>query len=224
MHTQTHPHGSYITRTSGPCEEWDRHTLSFRVQLNVLCSGENSWNPKAKFIVSVMSNFTNIEITKFARTLHRELWLKEVMNAAVLFQKSNENNGTYMQGTTSDSAKGTYFELHTWYPYENSDRCNPAKGTVPVNVFTVRYFNDIRRSDMFRRYNYKNFHKCPFKVFVRTMYPLVYVPKHVRYNDSYNQRVDKEGMETEMLKVIGNALNMSLDIAEIRSVLLSVSA
>ena len=43
------------------------------------------------------------------------------MNDVVLFLKSNEHNGVYMQGNTTDSEQGTYFELHTWYPYENSD-------------------------------------------------------------------------------------------------------
>ena len=113
MHKQTHPHGSYIILISGPCREWDRHILLFWVQLHELILGDNSWNPKAKFIVSVMSNCAHNEITKFSRALLRELWFRGVMNAAVLFLKSNEHNDIYMQGNTSDSAQGTYFELHT---------------------------------------------------------------------------------------------------------------
>ena len=216
MHTQTHPHGSYIIFISGPCKELNLNTLFFRVQLNELSFGKNSWNPKAKFIVSIMSNCTHTENTKFSKVLLTELWFREVMNAAVIFLMSNKHGGIYMQENTSDSAQGTYLELHTWYPYENSERCNPTEGTVPVKVFTVRHLSDIRRSDIFRGYNNKNFQGCPFKVFVRTMYPLVYPPKHVRYNDSYNQTVYEEGIEIEMLKLIGNALNMSLDIVGFR--------
>jgi hypothetical protein len=134
------------------------------------------------------------------------------MYAAVIFLKSNEHGVLYMQGNTTDSTQGTYLELHTWYPYENSDRCNPTEGTVPVKVFTVRNSTDIRGSDLYRRYNDRNFHGCPFKVFVRELSPLVYPPKHVPYNDSYNQTVYEEGMEIEMLKLIGNALNMSFNI------------
>jgi hypothetical protein len=47
----------------------------------------------------------------------------------------------------------------------------------------------------------------------------VYPPQLVRYNDSYNQTEHDEGFEIEMLKVIGNALNMSLDIASVGEVL-----
>jgi len=223
MHTQTHPHASYIIIISGPCKEMDRNTLLFWMQLNDLTLGDNSWNPKAKFIVSVMSNCSHTENKKFSRTLLRELWFREVMNAAIIFFKSNEHSGIYMHQNTTVSTQGTYLELHTWYPYENSERCNPAEGTVPVKVFTVRHKSDIRRSDIFRGYDDKDFKGCPFKVYVTTMYPLVYPPKQVRYNGSYTQTVYEEGMEIEMLKIIGNSLNMSLDITESQGVIFLVS-
>jgi len=222
MYTEIHPHGSYIILISGPCKLWELHIFHFWVQLNYLSIGDNTWhiwNPNAKFIVSVMSNCTHMENTNFSRSLLTELWFREVMNAAVLFLKSKEQDNIDMQGKPVDSAQGTYLELHTWYPYENSDRCNPTEGTVPVKVFTVRHSKDIRRSDIFRGHNVKNFQGCPFKVYVTEIFPLVYPPKLVRYNDSHNQRGYEEGMEIEMLKVIGNSLNMSLDIAEFREVL-----
>ena len=223
MYTEIHPHGSYIILISGPCKLWEIHALRFWLQLNHLYLGDSTWNPKAKFIVSVMSNCTHAENTKFSSILLKELWFRGVMNAAVLFLKSKENGGLYMQGNTTDSAQGTYLELHTWYPYENSDRCNPVEGTVPVKVFTVRNLNDIGRTDIYSGYNVNNFRGCPFKVYVRELFPLVYPPKYVRYNDTYNQTVYDKGMEIEMLKVIGNTLNMSLDIAGLVEVLKSES-
>ena len=167
MYTEIHPHGSYIILISGPCKLWEIHALRFWLQLNHLYLGDSTWNPKAKFIVSVMSNCTHAENTKFSSILLKELWFRGVMNAAVLFLKSKENGGLYMQGNTTDSAQGTYLELHTWYPYENSDRCNPVEGTVPVKVFTVRNLNDIGRTDIYSGYNVNNFRGCPFKVYVR---------------------------------------------------------
>jgi hypothetical protein len=146
------------------------------------------------------------------------------MNAAVLFLKSNEHSGVYVQGNATDSTQENYLELHTWYPNENSHRCNPPEGTVPVKVFTVRNGSDIRRNDIFRGFNDKNFQGCSFKVLVREMSPLAYPPKHVWYNDSYIQTVYEEGMETEMLKLIGNVLNMSLDIAGIEDAILFLRA
>jgi len=134
-----------------------------------------------------------LQNTKFSRAILNELWLHEVIHTVVVFLKSNKQAGNDLQQNTTFSVQDKYLELHTWYPYENSERCNPTEGTVPVKVFTVRNLSDIRRSDIFRRYINKNFHTCPFKVYVRTMFPLVYRPKLVRYNDSYSQTVYEEG-------------------------------
>jgi hypothetical protein len=73
------------------------------------------------------------------------IWNYLVINTAVLFLKSNEHGGNDLQQNSNDSAQGTYFELHTWYPYENSDRCNPADDTVPVKVFTVRNLSESEK-------------------------------------------------------------------------------
>jgi len=146
MYTEIHTRGGYIILISGPCNVCEEHILRFWRLLYELPVGENtwnSWNPKSKFIVSVMSNCTHIEKTKLSRALLTEFWLKEVMNATVLFLKSNEHGGIYMQGNTIDSAQGTYLELHTWYPYENSDSCNAAEGNVHVKVFTVHNLSDM---------------------------------------------------------------------------------
>jgi hypothetical protein len=74
-----------------------------------------------------------------------------------------------LQQNTVYSEQGTYLEWYVWYPYENSDRCNPAEGTVPVKVFTVRNCSNIRRRDIFRGYIEKNFDGCPIKVYTRIM-------------------------------------------------------
>ena len=141
------------------------HISRYRQQLYDLFVGKNvwhSWNTGDTFIVSVTSNCTHKENTKFSRAILNQLSLYEVMNAAVLFLKSNAQAGSNLQQNTTDSAQGTYWELHTWYPYENSDRCNPTEGTVTVKVFTVRNLSDIMRSDIFKGYSDKNFHTRPF--------------------------------------------------------------
>ena len=154
---------------------------------------ENSWNPRAKFVVSIMSRCTHKTNTNFSRDILYELWLKEVMNATVLFLKSNEQADNDLQQNTNNSAQDTYLELHTCYPYENSDRCNPAEGTVPVKVFTVRNVSDIRRSEIFRGKFGKNFHVCPIKVYVREFPPFVNKPKPFCYNDTVRMCMKMDG-------------------------------
>jgi hypothetical protein len=46
----------------------------------------------------LMSNCTHKENTKLSKAILKELWVQEVMNSAVLFLKSNEHGGIYMQG------------------------------------------------------------------------------------------------------------------------------
>ena len=211
MYTEIHPHGSYIILISVPCKEWEEHISRYFQQLHDIFVG-NSWNPRAKFVVSVISNCTHLENKQLSRAILNELWFKEVINATVLFLKSTEHEGNDLQHNTNDSAQGTYLELHTWYPYENSERCNPAEGTVPVQVFTVRNLSDIRRSDIFRGFYGMNFHGCLMKVNVRSLPPLVNNPRTVWNNISGNQKVYEDGWEIEMLRIIGSALNISLNI------------
>jgi hypothetical protein len=107
-----------------------------------------------------------LEKHKVSWSYFNELWLYEVMNTAVLLLISNAHAGNDLQQNTTDSAQGTYLELHTWYSYENSDRCNTDSAGLHL-----RNLSDIRRSGIFRGYIDKNFHTCPFKVYVRTMPP-----------------------------------------------------
>jgi len=217
MYTEIYPHSSYIILISGPCKEWEEHISGLWQQLYELSVNERMWlsrNPRGKYIVSVMSNCTHLDKNHIARAILNHLWFYQVTKAAVLFLKSNEHGGNDVQQNTNDSAQGTYLELHTWYPYENSDRCNPDEGTVPVKVFTVRNLSDIRRSDIFRGHFGKKLHGCALNVHVEINPPSVYPPKRIWYNNSGYHNVYEEGIEIELLGIIGNALNMTLDIED----------
>ena len=57
---------------------------------------------------------------------------------------------------------------------------------------------------------------------VSELSPLFFSPKRVWYNQSHNHKVYEDGWEVEMLKVIDNTLNMSLDIVNYRETMLIV--
>jgi hypothetical protein len=69
--------------------------------------------------------------------------------------------------------------------------------------------SDIARSDVFRGNFGKNFHGCPMKVSVKFMPPLVNKPRTVSDIGSGSHNVYEDGWEIEMLRIIGEALNMS---------------
>jgi len=142
MYTEIHQHYSYIILIAGSCKEWEQNTFDFQKQLSAL-SGDKlreSWNPNARFIIQFMANCTHFDCKNISRSILSHLWTYQVSNAVVLFLKSNGHAANDLQQNTTNSAQGTYLEMHTWYPYENSDRCNPADGTVPVKVFTDAKF------------------------------------------------------------------------------------
>jgi len=215
MYTEIHQQGNYIILISGLCKDWEDPISRFWQQMYNMLVGNyrmHSWNPKDNFVVSVMSNCLNVENTKFSRAILNELWLEEVMNAAALFLKSNKQTGNDLQQNTRNSAQDMYLELHTWYPYENSERCNPIEGNVPVKVFKAQNFSDIRKSEILREYLNKNIHKCRITVHAYFGLPFVNLSKSVWYNYSENQHVYQDGWEIELLNIIGKSINVSLDI------------
>jgi len=217
MYTDIHQHGCYIILISGPCNEWENYISGVWQQMFELTVNDKLWlsrNSGGKYIVSVISDCTNIDTILISRGILNKLWNFQVSNAIVLFLKSNEHAGNDLQQNMSDSTQGTYLELHTWYPYENSDRCNPDEGTVPVKVFTVRNVKDIRRVNIFRRHFGKNLYGCALNVQVEIKPPAVFPPKRIWFNNSSYQDVYEDGIEIELLRIIGNALNMTMDIED----------
>ena len=81
-----------------------------------------------------------------------------------------------------------------------------------MKVFTVRNLSDITKNTIHKRYYEKNFHRCSIAVRVHEVPLFVNKPKRVSINSSGYQDVYVDGMEIEMLKIIGNLLNLSLDI------------
>jgi hypothetical protein len=163
MFIETHKHGSYIILISEPCQAWKDNISRFLQQLSCLRSGNTrqSWSPRAKFLVSITSDCSHFDTTLISTAILNVFWFHGVLKAAVLIMKSSEIGGKGSQQYISDSTQGTQLELHAWYPYENSQPCDPAEGTVPVKVFTIRSLSDIRRSDVFKRHFIKNLHGCP---------------------------------------------------------------
>jgi hypothetical protein len=106
--------------------------------------------------------------------------------------------------------------MNTWCPYENSDRCDPIDGTVPVRVFTARNISDIRKSGLYKIYFERNLHQCAIRMHANVIPPLVNGPKRVCYKDYDCHNVYEDGLEIELPRIIANSLNMSLNIQDLR--------
>jgi len=75
-----------------------------------------------------------------------------------------------------------------------------------VKVFTVRNLTDIRRSDIFRGKFGKNLHGSALNVHADINPPSVYPPHRIWYNNSGYHNVYEDGIEIELLGIIGNEL------------------
>jgi hypothetical protein len=177
---------------------------------------KQSWNPTAKFVVFITSNYTHFESTIVSKVILNELWAYGVTQATALFIQPNEQASKDIERNTSHWAQGTHLEMHTWYPYENSDRCDPVDGTVPVQVFTARNTSDVRKSGLYKTYFERNLHQCAIRMHAHVIHPLVNLPKCVCYKDYDCHSVFENGLENELSRISAYSLNMSLHIADLR--------
>jgi hypothetical protein len=185
MYTEINQDGSYIILTSGNCEELYLYGSPFKEQLLHLIFDNNrnhSWNPRAKYVVPVMSNCTQFDNKIISRKNLKLLWNFRVMETVVFFLKPNEHIGNDLQKNTADSIQGTYSELHTFYPYENSEGCISTKDPLTVKVSTMRNFSDFKRSDIFSGYIDKSLHGCPIYFYIDKYDFSVYSTKYSKYN------------------------------------------
>jgi hypothetical protein len=143
MAIQIHKHGIYIILISRSCQKWDKTPLGFQQQLTVTSAGTlwQSWNPSAEFLLVIMGTCMYFEGSNISRSILSEFWPFQVTSATVLYLKSSEHWAKHLSENTSDSAQDKNLELHTWYPYENSESCSPAEGTIHVKVSTVRHLS-----------------------------------------------------------------------------------
>ena len=218
-YSEKEKHGAYIILISAPCEEWKDFISRFQQQVYEVSADNSTWysfNPRAKFIISIMSNCEQKENREISRAILSELLMKEVLSAIVLFPNFNEHESNDLHGSITDSVQSTYLEMHTFDRYENAQKCNANQGNLPVKVYTMQKFDDIKRRDIFQNYHNKNFHKCQIRVQAFTAPPFVNHPKLASNNESRYEELHEGGWEIELLGVVKNALNMSLDI-EIRN-------
>jgi hypothetical protein len=118
------------------------------------------------------------------------------------FLKPNEHTRNDLRKNTMDSTQGTYLELHTWYPYENLYRCNPAKETAPIIVLTMSNLCEFRRSYIFRGVFRNNYHGCPIYVFIWPLPLLVYSTDDISYIDSKYLPIDFTEWQVKLVRLI----------------------
>jgi hypothetical protein len=213
MTVEIHQHGGYVILISGSCRNFDEYIGKFSKQLTALASGkvQHSWNPRAKFVLPVLSACTNHNSTYLARAILSRLWLYKVTNAVVLFTESNGHSSKFLEQSKARLAQHVRLSLHTWFPYEDSKRCNPTDGTVPVRTVFLQNVNDVPDRGILRGSVGKSLHKCPIRVLIRVQPPFVMPPNRIRTNASRKYRLlYQNGWDIGILTAVSDSLNLTL--------------
>jgi hypothetical protein len=206
-------HGSYVILISGSCRNFDDYIGEFLKQLAALAFGkiQHSWNPRAKFILPVLSACTHYNTTYLSKAILSKLWLYKVTNAVVIFTESNGHSTKFLQQNETSSAQQALLSLHTWFPYEDSRRCNPLDGTVPLKIFFLRNISDIHNRGILRGYVDNNLHRCPIRVLIRVHPPFVMPPNRIWLNASKSYGlVYQNGWDIGIVKAISDSLNLTI--------------
>jgi len=211
MRIEINPHGSYIILVSGYCRGYSETITDLLEQLAALALRTlwHSWNPRAKFVVPVMDTCRAYNESYLSRAILSILWLYKVTKGVVLFSESNERVSTVLQEHMNSSSQDAQWSLHTWLPYENSQRCDPLEGTVPLRTLLARNLSDVRNSGIFHVNVGKNFNRCRVTALLRQLYPYLLVEHRIWNNVSY---IHYYGLEEIILSSILQSLNLTFTV------------
>jgi hypothetical protein len=211
MCTEINPHGSYIILVSGYCRGYSETLTDLTEQLAALALRTlwDSWNPRAKFVVPVMDTCRPYNVSYLSQAILNNLWLYKVTKGVVLFSESNDSVSKVLQEHMNSSSQAAQWSLHTWLPYENSQRCNPLQGTVPLRILLARNLSDVRNSGIFHGNVGKNFNRCSVTALLREVGPYLVAEHRIWNNISY---INYHGWEPRLLLLILQSLNLTATV------------
>ena len=162
-----------------------KRQASVQQRIAEIYSWYKSVNCHIQIGVQTATHESNVEDRHFRVLFSMNIGLKKLWTLLSSSWSQKRAEVSISKKNTTDSAQGTYLELYTWYPYGNSERCNPAEGTVHVKVFRVRNLCDITRNEIFKGYYVKHWQECPINMYVKLKTPFVYPRKRIWYNEIF---------------------------------------
>lgn len=179
-----------------------------------LLSTKASWNPRARFVVSVTITKGVFNCKATVKIVLEELWSFKILNAIVVLKSP--------QTQTSGSDAGTFtnmsdqnLEVYTLFPYHDQGRCSAFHDVIPYDIWLMegkgRFKNNI---DLFPDKITYNLHKCPITA---GTFPVDIVVGPYRYLDMNDSTISESpyvtydsGIEIRFIKLVAERLNMTL--------------
>lgn len=196
----------YVERESEVIEELDG-------KLYVL-SSKMSWNPRARFVVSVIITNDAFNAQTTAKIVLEELWFYKIINAIVILKSPQTQKNGNDAGTFSD-IHDQNLEIYTWFPYQDQGRCSAFYDVIPFDMWLMegngRFKNNI---DLFPDKITHNLHKCPitagtFPIDV-VVGPTIYLDKNDSTTSESPYVTYESGIELRFIKLVAERMNMTL--------------
>jgi hypothetical protein len=162
---------SCLFLTPSSCNHESDIVQSVKSQLKRL-SSYPEWNPRARFVVTVMNICFKYNAEELSQRILVELWKRKILNAIVLIPLTNTSPS---EGATGNRTRtdGLVIQvptlgMYTWFPYRGPDRCSVVDEAVILDMWLMGGEGKfVRNSSLFPRNVIDNFHGCELRIAVK---------------------------------------------------------
>ena len=179
-----------------------------------LLSIRASWNPRARFVVSVTITNDVYKCQETAKIVLEELWSLKILDAIVIL-KSPQTQTTGNDAGTYSNIRDQNLEIYTWFPHHDQLRCWAFHDVIPLDIWLMegngRFKNNV---DLFPNKITHNLHKCPI---IAGTFPVDFVVGPYKYLDINDSTTSEStyvtydsGIEIRLIKLVAEGLNVTL--------------
>jgi hypothetical protein len=167
-----------------------------------------SWNPRARFIVTVVMTTKLYDSHVTARHLLEEISLWNIFNVIVIIKAAEIQTAT-QDTEVIKNIDVQNFHIYTWFPYQAPDRCLNVHDITLLDSWLMegngRLNNNVNLFPDKIKYNLNG---CPITA---ATFPVDFVVGPYRYLDTTTPYVTYEsGIEVRFIKLMADKLNLTL--------------
>jgi hypothetical protein len=171
-------------------------------------SYQQSWNPRARFIVTPLTQQVTQSSTRWAQQILSYLWQWKIINVVTLIRVSQP----LVKNVSPGSQSAPMFNVYTWFPYDSPDQCSNVQKVVLLDRWTTEgQGRFIKNANLFPVKTKNNLQTCPV---IATTFPLAVAvgrAKEINTEKETNTNITySEGWEVKLLQSIAECLNSSI--------------
>jgi hypothetical protein len=136
-----------------------------------------------------------------------------IYNCIIVSQERYVINKVYSRPmNVNDVENGMELVVHTWFPYQSSDRCTEVNDITLLDGWVISAHGHFtKNTDLFPEKISKSLNRCPMKALVRDGH-WDFTTKYIKYKDpDGNVLTYAGGLEYDLLKIVYVHMNMSFE-------------